>query len=103
MASVREAIPPSSPEDIHADGSGHGLWQQRDILFPLTGIDCMIVPRKEAGGKAISASTVRKALQSGDWAALETLLPQTTLDYFRSEEAEPVLQRIRNAANVVPR
>ena len=55
----------------------------------MTGIDCVIVPRKEAGGKAISASTVRKALQSGDWAALETLLPQTTLDYFRSEEAEP--------------
>ena len=46
-------------------------------------------------------STVRQCLQSGDWDTLETLLPKTSLDYFRSPEAEPVLARIRNAGNVV--
>ena len=65
------------------------------------GIDCIVVPRKEADGKAISDSTVRQCLQSGDWDTLETLLPKTSLDYFRSPEAEPVLARIRNAGNVV--
>ena len=65
------------------------------------GIDCIVVPRKEADGKAISASTVRQCLQSGNWDTLETLLLQTCLAYFRSPEAAPVLERIRKAGNVV--
>lgn len=69
--------------------------------LPENGIDCVILPRKEALGKAISASTVRAALQAGDWQTLSQLVPQTTLDYFRSSEAEPVLRRIRSAANVI--
>ena len=69
--------------------------------LPKVGIVCHIVPRKEVGGKAISASTVRLALQNGDWDALKTLVPSTTLDYFTSPEAAPVLERIRRAGNVV--
>ena len=69
--------------------------------LPENGIDCVILPRKEALGKAISASTVRAALQAGDWQTLSQLVPQTTLDYFRSSKAEPVLRRIRSAENVV--
>ena len=57
--------------------------------LPKAGIECVVVPRKEANGKAISASTVRQCLQSGDWDTLETLLPKTSLDYFRSPEADP--------------
>ena len=57
--------------------------------------------QKQALGKAISASTVRAALQAGDWQTLSQLVPQTTLDYFKSSEAEPVLKRIRSAANVI--
>lgn len=69
--------------------------------LPENGIDCVILPRKEILGKAISASTVRAALQAGDWQTLSQLVPQTTLDYFRSSKAEPVLRRIRSAENVV--
>ena len=69
--------------------------------LPKAGIDCIVVPRKEANGRAISASTVRQCLQTGDWDTLETLLPRTTLDYFRSQEAAPVLECIRKAGNVV--
>lgn len=69
--------------------------------LPENGIDCVILPRKEALGKAISASTVRAALQAGDWQTLSQLVPQTTLDYFRSSKAEPVLRRIRSAEDVV--
>ena len=69
--------------------------------LPENDIDCVILPRKQALGKAISASTVRAALQAGDWQTLSQLVPQTTLDYFRSSEAEPVLRRIRSAENVV--
>lgn len=69
--------------------------------LPENGIDCVILPRKEILGKAISASTVRAALQAGDWQTLSQLVPQTTLDYFRSSKAEPVLRRIRSAEDVV--
>lgn len=69
--------------------------------LPKAGIQCHIIPRKESGGKAISASTVRVALQTGDWEALKTLVPPTTTQYFTSPEAVPVLERIRRAGNVV--
>ena len=69
--------------------------------LPKAGIQCHIIPRKESAGKAISASTVRQALQSGDWAQLRTLVPQTTYDFFQSPEAAPILEKIRKAENVV--
>lgn len=69
--------------------------------LPKAGVECVIVPRLAANGRAISASTVRQALQNNDFAALEALVPPTTLQYFKSEEAAPVLQRIRTAGNVV--
>lgn len=69
--------------------------------LPEYGIACRVIPRKAPEGKAISASTVRKALQAGDWETLKTLVPQTTLDYFTSPQAEPVLEVIRKADNVV--
>lgn len=69
--------------------------------LPQLGITCRVIPRKEAGGRAISASTVRMALQAGDWEQLSTLVPQTTVDYFRSDKALPVLEAIRRADNVV--
>lgn len=69
--------------------------------LPKAGVQCHVIPRREAGGKAISASTVRVALQNGDWGTLKALVPATTLDYFTSPEAAPVLERIRRAGNVV--
>ena len=69
--------------------------------LPKAGVQCHVIPRREAGGKAISASTVRAALQNGDWDTLKALVPATTLDYFTSPEAAPVLERIRRAGNVV--
>lgn len=69
--------------------------------LPKAGIDCVILPRKEAGGKPISASDVRRLLQQNDFSSLGELVPRTTLEFFRSEEGEKVLERIRRAADVV--
>ena len=69
--------------------------------LPEAGIDCRIIKRKEAAGKAISASTVRQAIQQEDWETLKTLVPQTTLDYFLSPASEPVRKRIAQAGNVI--
>ena len=79
-----------------------GLYNQiMKEQLPKAGIDCIIVPRKQARGKAISASTVRQCLQNGDWETLKSLVPAATLEYFRSPEAAPVLARIQKAGNVV--
>lgn len=69
--------------------------------LPKNGIACRIIPRKQAQGQAISASTVRLALQAGDWETFSALVPETTQNYFRSPEAQGVLERIRQAENVV--
>ena len=70
-------------------------------------IACVVVPRKEApagsssAGKAISASTVRQLLKDGNFDALRDLVPDSTLRYFESSEAAPVLARIRSEENVI--
>ena len=76
--------------------------------LPKAGVSCVVVPRIEApadaayaGGKAISASTVRQLLKEGRFEALRPLVPESTLRYFESDEAAPVLARIRNEKNVI--
>lgn len=69
--------------------------------LPKAGIDCRVIPRKEINGKAISASTVRQCLQQEDWDILKTLVPDTTLQYFSSYEAKPVLEIIKSSEDVV--
>ena len=79
-----------------------GLYNQiMQEQLPKAGMECIVVPRKEVNGKAISASTVRQCLQTGDWNTLDTLLPKTSLAYFRSPEARIIIDRIRKAENVV--
>ena len=75
--------------------------------LPKAGVACVVVPRKEApagsasGGQAISASTVRQFLKEGRFDALLGLVPDSTLRYFESPEAAPVLARIRSEENVI--
>lgn len=69
--------------------------------LPALGVRCVVLPRRQADGCPISASTVRQCLKQGDFEALRALVPATTLAYFESGEAAPVLQRIRAAQDVV--
>ena len=69
--------------------------------LPKAGVACIIVPRIESGGKAISASTVRQLLKEGRFDELRGLVPPSTLRYFESSEAAPVLARIRSEKNVI--
>lgn len=89
--------------------------------LPKNGIACTVIPRRTvaeamamqganatktppaapAAGGVISASTVRQCLQKEDWQTLRTLVPETTLRYFQSPEAAPVIQKIKKAGDVV--
>ena len=83
------------------DSKVTGLYNQiMRAELPKAGIDCVVIPRKTYGGAPVSASTVRKLIQDGDFDALRNLLPDTTYDYFTSAEAAPVMERIRKAGDV---
>ena len=69
--------------------------------LPRAGIACHIIPRKALDGRAISASTARKALQQGDLEGFRRLVPESTWQWFSGPEAAPVLERIRNEKDVV--
>ncbi|MBQ7536089.1 MAG: [Stomatobaculum sp.] len=69
--------------------------------LPKAGIKFREIPRRESGGVPVSASKVRLLLRDGNFEALKPLLPASTLAFFRSPEAEPVLGRIRAAEEVV--
>jgi [citrate (pro-3S)-lyase] ligase len=69
--------------------------------LPEAGVACHIIPRKEADGKAISASTVRSFIHDGHLQDIRGLVPETTYRYFTSPEAAPVIGRIRAAEEVV--
>ncbi|MDP2858932.1 MAG: [citrate (pro-3S)-lyase] ligase [Bacillota bacterium] len=66
----------------------------QDVLGK-AGIELVIVPRLEMGARAVSASTVRSALKSGDWATVHSLVPATTLEFLKSDQALPIIQHLR--------
>lgn len=69
--------------------------------LPETGIDCIVIPRKEIVDTPISASTVRTAIKTDNIALLKTLVPETTFRYFQSPEALSVIEKIKQAENVI--
>lgn len=79
-----------------------GIYNQiMSEKLPENGIECVIVPRKENKGAVISASTVRQALKEENWQLLEELVPETTLNYFKSPDARPVIDKIQASENVI--
>lgn len=55
------------------------------------------LPRYEAEGAPVSASTVRALIRSGDLECVRPLVPDTTWSWLTSPEAAPVLERIRTS------
>ena len=79
-----------------------GLYNQiMAQRLPDAGIDCVVIPRREAAGAPISASTVRGLLLEGRLEEIRPLVPESTYAYFASSAARPVLERIRRAGDVV--
>ena len=69
--------------------------------LPAAGIRCVIVPRRERDGAAISASTVRQCVHDGRLANIRDLVPDSTWNYFNSPEAAPVIEAIRKSGSVI--
>lgn len=63
--------------------------------LPAQGIELIELPRLQAGDMPISASEVRTRLRSGDILGMRALVPESTFAYLCSEEAAPVIERMR--------
>ncbi|MDO4712200.1 MAG: adenylyltransferase/cytidyltransferase family protein [Peptostreptococcaceae bacterium] len=70
-------------------------------LLPEEGIRVHIIPRKEQDEQAISASRVRELIQQDRIEDIRTLVPKTTYDFFRSEDARPIIERIQKEKDVI--
>lgn len=73
--------------------------------LPDRGVEYKVIPRKKVKAdsqesQVISASVVRILLKEGNFDLLPHMVPGSTLRYFQSEEAAPVLARIRAAKDV---
>ncbi len=79
-----------------------GIYNQiMETELPKSGIRCAVIPRKEADGKPISASQVRKLIHEKNFEALRPLLPDCTLRYLLSSKAAPIIQRIQEADDFI--
>ena len=79
-----------------------GLYNQiMTQELPKAGVRCVVVPRLEQGGGAVSASTVRKLIHDVRLEDIRPLVPESTWNYFTLTEAAPVIQTIRESRQVV--
>jgi len=69
--------------------------------LPENNIECVVVPRKKYSDNVISASTVRQIIKNGNLEDLKNLVPETTYNYFLSNEAKVVIDKIRSQDNVI--
>lgn len=69
--------------------------------LPELGLECLEIPRLEAGGRIISASTVRQAIHDDRLEEVRELLPESTCRFFESEEGAAVVAAIRRERDVI--
>lgn len=64
--------------------------------LPKQGVAFRQIPRLALGGETVSASSVRQAIHDGQLEKTAFMLPESSLRYFESEEAAPVIAAIRS-------
>ncbi|MCR5758241.1 MAG: [citrate (pro-3S)-lyase] ligase [Selenomonas sp.] len=75
--------------------------------LPPLGINLHVIPRKKQDGVPISASQVRQLLQSPQpfqedlWKKLTALLPTASLNFLKTAAAQPILEKLVQAQEVV--
>ncbi len=58
-----------------------------NFLLPALGVEMHIIPRKTDLGEAISATTVRRCMQSNDFETIKRLVPASTYEYLKTMSA----------------
>ena len=67
------------------------------LILPDKGIGLKTIPRFAVEGDVVSASKVREALRSDDWAEVAKLVPACTYEYLRKPSTQPIIAKIRES------
>lgn len=69
--------------------------------LPDAGIECVVLPRlKVADGRVISASTARLLMAEQNWQELASMLPDSTIEYLKSNEGAGIIKKLAAASDV---
>ena len=66
-------------------------------ILPSHGIEVRKIPRREIGGKAVSATLVRQALAEGRLEEIKDMVPPSTWRFLNSPEAAPYVKRAQDS------
>lgn len=66
-------------------------------ILPQYGMEVVLVPRKEIGEVAISASIVREKIKNGEIEELKSLVPETTFNFLISAEGKEIEEKLKNS------
>lgn len=69
--------------------------------FNNTPIQLKIVPRKGVAKQKISGSTIRYALTHHDWDLVKKFVPKSTYDFLRSDNAQHIIEKMRDSEDVI--
>lgn len=69
--------------------------------LPHSGVECRMIPRKVSKSGIISASVVRQKIHEGRIEEIRSLVPESTLSYFLSDEAGEVVKKIQDSEKVI--
>lgn len=70
--------------------------------LPKNNIECIVIDRKkDINNEIISASTVRQAIKDNNIEYIKNLVPQTTYNFFTSDEAKEIIKNIQKENNVI--
>jgi [citrate (pro-3S)-lyase] ligase len=64
-------------------------------ILPGAGIEVAEIPRREIGGRAVSATRIREALAAGTLEEIRDQVPSTTYEYLISEKGSRIGKKIR--------
>jgi len=65
-------------------------------ILPQYGIEVQVIPRVAVNGEIISASKVRELLRTNAVSAVYPFVPQTTYDFLQTNQAMPIIEKIKN-------
>ena len=63
-------------------------------ILPEYGVEVVEIERKREDDVQISASKVRDCLAKGDYDSIARIVPQSTLDYLRSEDGQEIARKL---------
>ena len=65
-------------------------------ILPVYGIEFIAIERKQTSSEVISASRVRELIANNEFSRLEEYVPDSTLAYLKSDEADPIRKQLQH-------